>query len=212
MELLFTVSSFFPLSHESEIVQLFQVYQKCSFWNTCNLNFIKFAVQESEPDLWLTGAIGEHLKWRELWWLAEDQAHWVLPESLFRLLSELERKGLQSGVWLQSLGSVKRRIPLLWEFIFASLLLLIEIGSKWVPVGIGAEEPLRRGWEWLRNKFVWGTTEVEQKVQHISCGGEWVRWLANTKLKVLEPKALNCLFAFPWAAMVPQLLPSGADF
>lgn len=209
MEFLFTVC-FFSLSDESQ--------NSLAFSGLSEAQLLKHMYSElhqicclSELDLWQTGAVGEHLKWQELWWLAEDQACGVLCRSLFRVLSASAQawmQGLQSGIWLQSLGSIKRRTLLLCEFIFASLFFLIGIG-----VGIEAGEPWRRGREWLRNKFVWGSTEVEQKIcQHISCGGEWVRWFANTKLKALELKALNCLFASPWAVTVPQLLPLGTDY
>lgn len=53
---------FFTLSCESKVVQLFKVYQKQGFQNVSHLNFMKFAVQDNELDLCLTGAVGEHLK------------------------------------------------------------------------------------------------------------------------------------------------------
>lgn len=93
----FSVSSFFPLSRDSKIVWLFQGYQKHDFWNERYLKFVKSPVQEGEPDLWLTGAIGEHLKWQKLWWFAEYQTRWVLPRSLFRVLSA------SAGGWKQRL-------------------------------------------------------------------------------------------------------------
>lgn len=53
---------FFILISESKVVQLFKVYQKQGFQNVSHLNFLKFAVQDNELDLCLTGAVGEHLK------------------------------------------------------------------------------------------------------------------------------------------------------
>lgn len=54
---------------------------------------------------------------------------------------------------------------------------------------------------------------MEQKVQqHVSCGGELVKIICKHKAKALEPKALNWLFASPWAVRLPQLLPLGTDF